>query len=162
MIKPVFREYTDTDEPLLLRLNQAVVDLTSPLDSARLQQMRAQGCQITIAEHDGNTIGLSLCFTDGSDYDSTNYQWFNQRIKQFLYIDRIIVAEESRGMGAGQHFYAQLKAQAAQHGLHWLAAEINSKPPNTASLAFHRKQGFVETGVQSMGDKSVSMQLFSL
>lgn len=158
----VFRNYTSADESTLLQLNESVVALTSPLDSARLQLLRSAGCEITVAEINNNTVGVSMCFTEGSAYDSTNYQWFNQRLKQFMYIDRIIVSASSRGIGAGQAFYAHLKQLAAARGLHWLAAEINSKPPNTPSLAFHQKQGFIETGVQTQGEKSVSMQQFSL
>ncbi len=157
-----FRDYTDSDESDLLQLNESVVALTSPLDAKRLQQLRSQGCIITVATISDATVGMMMCFTDGSDYDSVNYRWFNERLRQFVYIDRVVVAEAHRGIGAGQSFYRHLKQKAAAAGHHWLAAEINSVPPNTGSLTFHRKQGFVEAGSQTSGAKTVSMQLFGL
>ncbi len=157
----ILRRYSESDESALLALNQSVVELTSPLDS-RLQLLQSQGCQITVSEHAGDTVGFLMCFAEGSDYDSSNYQWFNHRIRQFLYIDRVVVSQKCRGLGIGQQFYRYLKDDAARTGKLWLAAEINSKPPNTGSMEFHRKQGFVETGEQVIGDKTVSMQMCCL
>lgn len=157
-----FRDYSESDESDVLSLNQSVVELTSPLDTERLSLLRSQHCQISIVETKGETIGVMMCFTDGTDYDSINYRWFSDRIKGFLYIDRIIVAEAHRGTGCGQQCYQHLKQKALTDGLHWLAAEINSMPPNTGSLEFHRKQGFINVGTQSIEGKTVSMQLFGL
>ena len=67
-----------------------------------------------------------------------------------------------RGRGLGQQIYAQIKSMAKASGLHWLAAEMNLEPPNPASLAFHRRQGFVEIGQQGAGGKIMSMQIVSV
>ena len=157
-----FRPFASTDESALLALNEESIDATGPLDSHKLKLLQSQGCRITIAENDGVVLGFLMVFNEASEYDSVNYQWFNQRFKRFSYIDRIVIGTAYRGMGLGQQFYGNLKQQAEGESQTWLLAEINVVPPNESSLVFHQKQGFVEVGTQSSGSKTVSMQACEL
>lgn len=160
MIK--FRPFEQADTIALLQLNEASIEATGPLDEARLSELQRQGCRITIATADNAVVGFLMAFNEGSEYDSVNYQWFNNQFKSFAYIDRIVINAASRGNGAGQQFYRTLKEQTGSEGRRWLTAEINSSPPNETSLVFHQKQGFVEIGTQSIGSKVVSMQVCEL
>ncbi len=83
-----------------------------------------------------------------------------------MYIDRIVIAEDFRGHHLVTQFYADLQAQAISRGIPRLVCEIHIDPPNSVSLRFHQKQGFVEVGRQSVedphtgnGKKIVSLQI---
>ena len=157
-----FQPFDTKHTSALLQLNEASVEATSPLDEARLGTLLEQGCQITVAETNGAVKGMLMVFTEGSEYNSVNYQWFNKKFKSFAYIDRIVIGAAYRGQGAGQQFYQRLKQQTLGEGRRWVTAEINLQPPNETSLVFHQKQGFVELGTQSVGSKVVSLQACEL
>lgn len=152
-------EYCVDDKQTILQLNTRSAEATSPMDSKRFQTLLSQGCNVLVAIKNKNVIAFIMSFYEGSDYDSENYRWFNQRLKNFVYVDRIVVAESARGRGIGQLLYTDLIEQAKLADINWAVAEINVQPPNEQSLVFHRKQGFVEVGQQGAGDKVVSMQL---
>lgn len=157
------RDYRRTDEQQLLDLNTLSVEATSPMDSARLRDLLSCGCRIRVAGKDNTLVAFLMTFVDGSQYDSSNYRWFCERIKSFVYVDRIVVTESVRGSGVGRQLYAALIQQAIDDGLKWVAAEINIQPPNEQSLVFHRKQGFAEVGRQQLAaGKVVAMQLRGL
>jgi predicted GNAT superfamily acetyltransferase len=61
----------------------------------------------------------------------------------FLYVDRVVVAAEARGLGHARRLYDDLAATAAGRPL---CCEINLVPPNPASLAFHERLGFAACG----------------
>jgi len=151
------------DEDDILRLNAASIAATSPMDSVRFHSLFEMSAQTIVAEQDDSVVGFLMGFADGSPYDSVNYRWFSDRLKRFFYIDRIVVSEDTRGSGIGRAFYARIESWARGTGLHWLAAEMNLEPANTASLAFHAKQEFVAVGTQALdGGKVVSMQIRNL
>lgn len=147
----------------ILRLNAASVSETSPMDSARFRSLFDMSAQTIVAEQDKRVVGFLMGFGDGSAYDSVNYHWFTDRLKRFFYVDRIVVAVDARSSGIGRAFYSRIESWAQVAGLHWLAAEMNLEPANTASLAFHANQGFVPVGTQTLaGGTVVSMQVRAL
>ncbi len=155
-------EYCADDEQTILQLNSRSVEATSPMDSEKFQTLLSQSCKVLVAIKKKSVVAFIMSFNEGSEYASENYRWFNQRLKSFIYVDRIVVAESERGNGIGQLIYTDLMEQARLTDTKWAVAEINVEPPNEQSLVFHRKQGFVEVGQQSAGGKVVSMQLRGL
>ncbi|NNF68035.1 MAG: GNAT family N-acetyltransferase [Gammaproteobacteria bacterium] len=154
------RPGTLADGDAIVRLNSESVLATSPMDEAAFAELVELSCLLTVAERDGEVVGFLMGFADGKDLDGPNYQWFAQRLKSFLYIDRIVIDASCRGSGVGQRIYAQIDAWARKQSLLWLAAEMNLDPPNLASLRFHKRQGFKEIGTQRLSsDKLVSMQV---
>tara|TARA_B110001452_G_scaffold263289_1_gene264519 strand:- start:688 stop:1167 length:480 start_codon:yes stop_codon:yes gene_type:complete len=103
-------------------------------------------------------LGFVLCLVPRTKYGSLNYAWFNQRYEEFLYVDRIAVAEKHRDRGIGTLLYQKVIAYAEQRACP-VAAEVNLKPPNPGSIRFHHRHNFTEVGVFEQGEKSVTMML---
>jgi predicted GNAT superfamily acetyltransferase len=92
---------------------------------------------------------------EGSSYQSENYKFFSQRLKKFLYVDRVAIDETHRRMGLGQAIYKDIFAQASNNDLP-IALEVNTLPLNQPSLNFHEKMGFDRVGVKDFDDHSVA------
>ena len=84
----------------------------------------------------------------GLDYASENYRWFSERGDSFVYIDRVVVAEEARGTGIGRALYDAVFERAREHGRAEVDCEVNVRPENPQSLAFHARLGFEKLGEQ--------------
>ncbi len=153
------RAYDVADQETVLALNLASESMLSPLDADRLALLLSLAELAVVFEDAGKVLAFMLVFAEGSDYDSDNYRWFNQRYSNFFYIDRIIVDESARGRGIASTFYDWLSKQAEQQNKAALVAEIDIEPRNEPSLLFHARFGFSEVGQQNYGKgKRVSLQ----
>jgi predicted GNAT superfamily acetyltransferase len=147
------------DHNSVLQLNERSVELLSPLDANKLIQLIDVSALAIVAKTSDQVDGFMLAFTSGANYDSVNYRWFNRQYDSFLYIDRVVVGEESRGLGIGSSFYRYATEWAQSQALNCMVAEIDVLPPNTPSLLFHEKKGFIEVGRIGYGQtKTVSLQ----
>jgi len=157
------RPLSPADFDAVLRLNDAEVQHTSPLDRAALAQLVAQAACACVAEVDGAVAGFVLALREGAHYDSANYRWFADRLPRFVYVDRVVVAAHCARRGIGRQLYAQVFDYARAMGVDSVACEYNLQPPNPASRAFHARMGFREAGTQwlQQGAKQVSMQVAS-
>lgn len=142
------------DKAAILALNNAYATELSWLDAARLDWMLGQAFH---ARQIGQAEAFLLAFDESTDYDSPNYLWFRKRHPRFVYVDRIAVAQASRGHGSARRLYADLftSAVAALHEV--VVCEVNISPPNPASDAFHAALGFDEVGRAAIhgGSKTV-------
>jgi predicted GNAT superfamily acetyltransferase len=128
----------------VLELNRAVQEMTSPLDRDGLSALLAGAALAPAVAGDGGAVDAFLiAFRPGAAYASPNYRWFCDRLPDFLYIDRVVVAGDARGKGLARALYDHV-ANAA--GPRPLVCEVNSHPPNPGSDAFHAALGFAETG----------------
>lgn len=134
-------------ESLLALNNRSAVE-TSWLETARFEEMVKRAFA---ALHVPEAQALLLTFDQNASYDSPNFLWFRERFSRFVYIDRIIVDEQARGLGLARQLYAQLFDLARQAGHSLVACEVNSMPPNPGSDAFHAAMGFVEAGNAALG-----------
>lgn len=155
------RDARVTDFDAILALNEASVSLLSPLSPQRLAGLHAQAALHRVAEREGEVIGFLLAFREGADYDSPNYLWFAARYPQFLYVDRVVVADATRGQGIGALLYRDMFEFAAASGARLVTCEFDVDPPNPASERFHARFGFREVGRQWVADgtKQVSLQV---
>lgn len=146
--------------PDILDLNARSVAVLSPLDAGRLAQLHAHAAYHQVVLVEQQVAAFLLAFAPGAPYDSVNYQWFEANASNFLYIDRIVVAESARGRGLASMLYRDLFAVAAARGHDSVVCEYDLDPPNPASAAFHQRFGFVEVGRQRVanGTKAVSLQ----
>jgi hypothetical protein len=160
----VLRDATPADFPAILALNQASVEVLSPLDGPRLAGLHAEAASHRVVEAGGRVVAFLLAFREGAGYDSVNYRWFAARYPRFLYVDRVVVDAAARGRGLGARLYDDLEALARAQGVDLLACEIDVAPPNPASTRFHARRGFREVGRQAVqgGTKEVSLQVLAL
>ena len=153
------RDVTAGDLPALHPLNEANVPAVSPLTRDRLDWFLQHADYFRLAEIDGAIAGFLLALRPGRDYASPNYGWFVARYDDFLYIDRLAVDIPWRRRGVASALYADVERHAHALGVPLLACEVNLRPRNEVSLAFHARHGFSEVGQQDTegGSKRVSM-----
>lgn len=94
---------------------------------------------------DDELAGFCIVLGPGADYGSVNYRWFTERYDDFIYLDRVAVAESARNAGVGTALYAEVERRA---GAAWFLLEVNLRPRNDGSLRFHHRHGFAEVGQQ--------------
>ncbi len=150
------------DEVALLALNAAHERETGPLDAWAWRRLREQAFHVGTV--DGGATAFLLALDQDARYDSPNFRWFQARFTRFVYIDRVIVAPTARGRGLGRRLYQELFARAAAAGHEFVACEVNIRPPNPASEAFHGTLGFREVGRAEIAgrDKAVAYYVRSL
>lgn len=153
------RDAVAADLPAIHAINQTNVPAVGDITFAELEWYFARAAALRVAEIEGVVAGFLLALRPGLDYASPNYAWFSSRYADFYYIDRLAVGAEWRRRGIARALYADVEAHARAVSAPLLACEVNLRPRNEASLAFHERQGFVEAGQQDTdgGDKTVIM-----
>jgi uncharacterized protein len=150
------REITRADWPTLLELNSASVQELSELDEQRLESLLSWAQRGLAVESEGAIVAFALAIAPGTPYDSDNYRWFEARFERFLYLDRIVVSAAVRRRGIGGRLYDRMEATAV--GFERMVCEVNLRPSNEASLAFHSSRGYVEIGrLEHPGGKLVAL-----
>ena len=137
-------------------LNQANTPKVGPLESINhLKKLIELSAYNLLVQDDDEIVGFIICMREGSAYGSENYKFFTQRLKKFLYVDRVAIDERHRRAGLGQAIYEDIFAQACQDNLP-IALEVNIEPNNQPSLNFHEKMGFDKVGSRDFEDHSVA------
>lgn len=90
-------------------------------------------------EDDSEVCGFCLVLPPGTAYDSPNYLFFTDRFDDFVYLDRVAIADTHQGRGGGPLLYREVERRTDAE---WFTLEVNVKPPNEGSLRFHRREGF--------------------
>lgn len=128
-----------------------------------VDEMRALvdlSCLALVAENDDHEIlGFVVAMDPGLSYESENYAFFEKSLENHLYIDRIVLSEQSRGLGLGGQFYQRIFDKARADGRSTVTCEVNLEPPNPGSLRFHRRWGFVDVDTQPTKGGQVVVQL---
>jgi predicted GNAT superfamily acetyltransferase len=158
------RDAVAADLPTIHAINQANLPAVGDITFAELEWFFAKAGALRVAELDGEVAGFLLALRPGLDYSSLNYAWFCTRYTDFWYIDRVAVDATWRRRGIARALYADAEGCARAVAAPLLACEVNLRPRNDESLAFHEHQGFVEVGQQDTdgGDKTVVMLVRSL
>jgi len=142
------RALAPADAGDVLRINSAARPRVATLTDLELERLgRISRGHMLAAVCDARVVGYLLAFKGGSAYDGEEFRWFCDRESEaFVYVDQVAVAEESRGRGAGSALYTAISAIAHDISAGALCCEVNNRPANPASLAFHKKLGFVVAG----------------
>ncbi len=141
------RPYVSADLEALVAINDAAypaVPITPASDLAELIGLS----RLALVADDGEVAGFVVALAPGQPYESENYAWFSARSDDFLYVDRIVLAPRLQGQGVGPRLYAAVEEAARLQGATEVTCEVNLRPPNPGSLAFHTRLGFTEVGRQ--------------
>ena len=149
---------SNRDVPMMWEINEQGLPGTGQVTQDEMAKLLDLAEVSLGAYQDGKLAGFVLCLLPKTEYGSLNYAWFNQRYDQFIYVDRIAVAKDSRNSGIGTLLYQQVFDYATQHNIP-VTAEVSLKPSNEGSDRFHLRHGFVTVGVLDHGDKAVTMYI---
>jgi predicted GNAT superfamily acetyltransferase len=160
---PDLRDVAPGDLPRVHELNQAAQPHVNGVPPERIAWFAEVADYFRVAETDGVVAGFLIAVRPDSPYDCENLAWFRARHADFLYIDRVVVAEEARGLGLGRRLYDDLSGFAARSARR-LACEVNLRPRNDGSLRFHAALGFRAVGTQDTegGAKTVQLMIREL
>ena len=157
------RNAAKADLPFILEENAANVEVLAPLDEDKLIRMRDEAAFVWVAEANRMPAAFLMAFRPGAAYSSENYRWFSARHDDFLYIDRVVIAQPYRRLGIGRALYAKAISHARELGVPVLTAEIDLEPVfNATSLAFHAAMGFCEVSTMRLSDGKTLVSLQEL
>ena len=140
----IIRNATIEDLPPILEIvNHAILHTTSnylyevQTVENQLQwfdEKKSKKFPIIVADYNGTAVGFGT------------YGTFREKIGyQFTVEHSVYVAPEFIGKGIGKQLLLALIVLAKEEGYHTMIGGIDAA--NTESIAFHRKFGFVETGI---------------
>ena len=152
------RDAIASDHDAVLALNNSAVPHVNELSRSQFVWITSHAGYFRVAENDAGLAGFVIAFPPGLDYWSLNYRWFSERRREFLYLDRIVVAEHARTSGVGRALYDDIDRFANGIWPH-IVLEVNLEPPNPGSFAFHERLGFRHVGVREdeNGTKAVAL-----
>lgn len=142
----LLRDCTPDDLDRIMEINSAEVPAVGEVGRDAMADLIDQSLIALAAEIDAVVAGFCLVLAPGADYGSTNYAWFSERYDDFVYLDRVAIAHEYRRRGIGRALYAEVERLAARRRPTAVdfTLEVNVRPRNDTSLAFHAALGFVE------------------
>lgn len=152
------RDVAEADLAGIRGLNEASVPHVNSISHDDFRWFADNAAYFRVVEAEGNLAGFLIGLTPGIPYDSANYRWFERAYSNFVYVDRIVVDGSARRGGVGSALYDDIIAFGKRIAP-MLTCEVNLRPRNDISLAFHEKFGFQEVGTQDTdgGSKTVSL-----
>lgn len=152
------RDAVPADLPAVLALNEAAVPHVNSISLEQMADFREHAAYFRVATVDGVIAAFLVGLTPEADYGSPNFRWFCRNYAEFGYIDRVAVAESARRLGLASALYDDFERH-FDGRVPMLTCEVNLRPANAASMAFHLRRGFARVGSQEIdnGDKEVAM-----
>lgn len=149
----VVRNVKADDHEAVLALNNGAVPHVNALNDESFAWLAERADYFRLAEDESGITGFVLALRSGSEYWSENYLWFSQRFETFLYLDRAVVAPRAHRQGVGKALYDDIAAFA---GGRWprVVLEVNLRPPNPVSIAFHERMGYRQAGIREYDEKA--------
>lgn len=160
MTAVTLREATAADGAEVLAMNNASTPHVNALTTEEFAWLTSHAAYYRVAEDAHGVSGFVLCLAAGLDYWSDNYKWFAARYDDYLYLDRVVVVERARRLGVGRALYADLHRTAAA-GWPRITLEVNLRPANPRSVAFHEALGYEAVGVREYADGENAVQMYS-
>tara|TARA_Y100001954_G_scaffold85137_1_gene93364 strand:+ start:5679 stop:6149 length:471 start_codon:yes stop_codon:yes gene_type:complete len=149
------RELSDSDVQKMWEINEQGLPGTGKVDEQGLLNL-LEYSEISVgAYEDGELLGYVICLPPATEYGSLNYAWFNENMADFLYVDRIAVAQIHRDKGIGSRLYSHIIEYSSKQ----IAAEVSLNPPNLASMRFHGRFDFEKIGELHHETYSVNLML---
>lgn len=155
------RPYTPADLEALVAVNDGAYPAVPITPAAELADLIAMS-RVALVVDDGEVAGFVVALAPGRPYASENYTWFSARSNDFVYVDRIVLAPRLQGQGVGPRLYAAVAEAARADGATEITCEVNVRPANPGSLAFHARLGFVEVGRQETKGGATEVALLAM
>lgn len=146
-IRPIEQHDHDT----IIELNQNALEGVGPLDHESLALLVKQAEQALVLDADGDVAGFVITLPTGAVYDSSRYAWFEERLADYVYLDRIVVADTHRRQGVASRLYDAVEDE--------LPVALEVYDTNASSLAFHRRRGYEPVGELEHAGKTNLMML---
>ncbi|WP_165872913.1 GNAT family N-acetyltransferase [Nocardioides jejuensis] len=146
-LRPIQHHDFDT----IVELNQDALEGVGRLDHEGLALLVKQADQALVLEDDGDIAGFVITLPPGAVYDSSRYDWFEDRLDDYVYLDRIVVSREHRRKGVASRLYDAVEADVP------VALEVYDT--NEPSLEFHRLRGYQQVGELEHAGKNNLMML---
>ena len=141
---------------IIYELNQSNTPEVGSLDSIKhLKSLLSLSSNNLFISLDNEIIGFTVCFREGSNYQSLNYKFFSKNETKFLYIDRVVIKELHRRKGIGKSLYRNIESISISKNIP-LCCEVNIEPLNQPSIDFHNNFGFHKIGSYDFDDHSVA------
>jgi len=141
-----------TDRDAILAVNREGQPGVTALLPGEVEACIARATLFRVAEFDGELAGYLIGFGAGFASMGDEYAWFSARYASFVYVDQIAVAGRFWRRRIGSALYADLEREAARRDIQRIVCEVNLRPPNPRSLAFHAHLGFEEAGQMEVSD----------
>ena len=154
----LLRDVREGDLAALLGLNNTAGASILPMDAGQLDHFHQHADYFRVAEVDGHLAGFLIAVGDTARHDSSNYRWFHNHIRDFFYIDRVVVGDLHRGHGLGRMFYSDVTSFAEVRAGK-LACEVFLEPRDDVAVLFHGTFGFHEVGQQVMAESGRRVSL---
>ncbi|WP_183092282.1 GNAT family N-acetyltransferase [Nocardioides stalactiti] len=146
----VIRPIKPADIDTIVDLNQDALEGVGPLDYESAALLVKQSDQALVLDVDGDIAGFVITLPTGATYDSSRYDWFEQRLADYVYLDRIVVADTHRRRGVASRLYDAVETDVP------VALEVYET--NDASLEFHRRRGYRKVGeLQHAGKRNLML-----
>lgn len=153
------RDVRPDDLEAVHALNQDALPAVSDVTLDDMRWFADVAAYFRVADDGERILGFLIGLTPDVDYGSMNFAWFKTRFDSFVYIDRIVIHEKARGCGLGKRFYLGL-SDFTRSRAPMITCEVNTKPRNEGSLAFHEKLGFEPVGSQETEGGAKTVQMF--
>lgn len=146
------RDAREMDRDAIVAINLAGAPGVSALSPDEIDDCFARATLFRVAERDGDVCAYVIGLASGLTAIGDEYAWFSARSTDFLYVDQIAVATRAHRLGVGSALYADVEREARARALARITCDVNLRPPNPESLAFHARHGFREVGRIAVSD----------
>jgi len=156
----IIRAMSTSDLDVVWTINQENVPAVGEEALEDLAKIHEQCTIALVAEVSGTIAGFCMVLLPNADYGSPNFQFFCDRLDDFIYLDRVAVTSEFQGKGIGSALYSEVEKLSDAM---WFALEVNTNPRNEGSLRFHAREGFVQMEeLETRPGKMVSLMVKKL
>lgn len=157
------RDVQEADLAAVHAINEAAVPHVNSISMDRFRRFVDEAVYFRVAVLDTSLAGYLVAFDPPATYESLNFRWFQKHYSDFIYVDRIAVTAHARRHGVASALYRNL-FPFARNRTSLITCEVNTRPINADSIAFHESFGFREVGTQDTdgGAKTVSLMAVEL
>lgn len=143
----------------ILQLNEGAVPHVNSIPLHMLSKLADESRHFLVAFNKKEVAGFVLALDEKADYESPNFRYFCNEFRRFMYVDRIVVNPDFQRLGIGRLLYDTLLQRIGDIPV--LTCEVNIKPPNPDSLAFHERLGFTGIGEQDTENGAKRVKLMA-